>query len=195
MATPYVYERQTEYWTSRGIEDYFLDAGFQVLTFPLTQRTEREVPFDFVFLEGKTSKMFGLQYKAMYQNRRDHWCLDEAQHDSLHAFRDWGYYCLSEVTRTDQLRVAIHHALFVPVSLDFRPQVYVGRLTSAYYRWGGFAEALDRCTTGIRVTNREQVMSALHRRNDSSNRELDKLLLDVFVANLENRRVLHLDGR
>lgn len=189
MASPYVYERQTEYWTSRGIEDYFLDAGFQVVTFPLTQRSEREIPFDFVFFEGKTSKMFGLQYKALYQNQRDHWCLDEQQHQNLQGFRDWGYYCFSEVTRTDQLRVAIHHALFVPVSLDFHRQVFAGRLNSAYYRWGGFAEALERCTSGIRVSNRQDVVAALHRHDHSTTREIDELLLDVFVANMENRRV------
>lgn len=27
----YPYERQVEYWTSRAIEDYFLDSGFEVL--------------------------------------------------------------------------------------------------------------------------------------------------------------------
>lgn len=60
--TPYVYERQTEYWTSRGIEEYFLDAGFQVLTYPLTQLTEgRVIPFDFIFHESKTYKIFGIQ--------------------------------------------------------------------------------------------------------------------------------------
>lgn len=71
----YVYERQTEYWTSRGIEDYFLDAGFELVTFPLSQVTEHEVPFDFIFFEKATCKIFGFQYKALYQDARDYWLL------------------------------------------------------------------------------------------------------------------------
>jgi hypothetical protein len=43
------YERQVEYWTSRGIEDFFLDNGFEVPVFPLTQLTEAAIPSDFLF--------------------------------------------------------------------------------------------------------------------------------------------------
>lgn len=31
MAKPYLYERQSEYWTSRQIEEFFLDAGFELI--------------------------------------------------------------------------------------------------------------------------------------------------------------------
>ncbi len=195
MATPYVYERQTEYWTSRGIEDYFLDSGFQILTFPLTQLSERMIPFDFVFLEGKTSKLFGLQYKALYEDARDHWPLNQQQHDALQDYRDWGYYALSEVTACEQFRVALHHTLFVPVNIDFHPAVHVGRINAAYYRWGGFAEGLERCSVGLRVRNERELRSALQRNDRPFVREVDRLLLDVFVANLESRRLIHLDGR
>jgi hypothetical protein len=61
---PYIYERQVEYWTSREIEGFFLDSGFEVLVLPITQLTERGVPSDFLFLDGRTNKLFGLQQVA-----------------------------------------------------------------------------------------------------------------------------------
>jgi hypothetical protein len=70
MGSPYLYERQAEYWTSREIEDYFLDAGYEIVTFPLSQRTEKVVPFDFIFFEQATTKLFGLQYKAVLKRLR-----------------------------------------------------------------------------------------------------------------------------
>jgi hypothetical protein len=76
MPTPYVYERQVEYWTSRAMENFFLDAGFEVLVFPLTQLTERFVPSDFLYLDTATNKIFGFQYKALHRNGNDHWNLD-----------------------------------------------------------------------------------------------------------------------
>jgi hypothetical protein len=66
MPTPYIYERQVEYWTSRGIEDFFLDNGFDVLVYPLTQLTETDVPSDFLFRDQSTKKLFGLQFKSLY---------------------------------------------------------------------------------------------------------------------------------
>lgn len=192
MARPYVYERQSEYWTSRGIEDYFLDLGCQVVTFPLTARSESAIPFDFLFVEEGTSKLFALQYKALYQNGRDHWRLDETQHRNLQCYRDWGYYCFSELTDPEQFRVAIHHALFVPVVLAFSPRVERGSITSRYYRWGAFAEGIRRCTTGLRVKSESDVLKALERNNQNLSREIQENFIDFFVANLERKRVLHL---
>lgn len=62
MPTPYVYERQVEYWTSRGMEGFFLDAGFEILVLPITQLTERGVPADFLYLDTGTNKIFGFQF-------------------------------------------------------------------------------------------------------------------------------------
>jgi hypothetical protein len=73
--TPYIYERQVEYWTSRDIEDFFLNDGFQVSVFPLTQLTEENVPSDFLFLDTGSSKIFGIQFKALYKNDEDFWNL------------------------------------------------------------------------------------------------------------------------
>ncbi len=195
MATPYLYERQTEYWTSRGIEDYFLDAGFQVVTFPLSQIAEHEVPFDFVFFEKSTSKLFGIQYKALYRNNQDYWPLDEQQYQTLQGFRDWAYYGLSEMKSATDHRIAIHRMLFVPVSLDFQSKLYRGQLKPHYYRWGGFVSGLESCTVGRRVVNRGEIEEALHPLQRRDREEIDRHLIDVFVANLDRRRLLHLDNR
>jgi|AVFP01.1.fsa_nt_gi hypothetical protein len=87
MGSPYLYERQAEYWTSREIEDYFLDAGYEIVTFPLSQRTEKVVPFDFIFFEQATTKLFGLQYKALYSNDFDYWPLNRAENGAENGDR------------------------------------------------------------------------------------------------------------
>ena len=61
---PYVHERQTEYWTSRQIEEHFLNAAFEVLTFPLTQHTERRIPADFIFFDTARAKLHQVQLGA-----------------------------------------------------------------------------------------------------------------------------------
>lgn len=69
---PYVYERQTEYWISRQIEDFLLDAGYDVITIPITQLSEAHVPVDFIFFDKGRTKIFGFQYKTLYRNGKDH---------------------------------------------------------------------------------------------------------------------------
>jgi hypothetical protein len=109
MATPYVYERQSEYWTSRQVEEFFLDNGFELLTFPLTQKTEKLVPTDFIFFDKKSTKLFAFQYKALYRNGGDYWQLDAYQHTRLALF-PWIYYCLSEMKDTRDSRSSLHLA-------------------------------------------------------------------------------------
>ena len=165
------------------------------MTFPLSQIAENTVPFDFVFLEQSTCKMFGLQYKALYRNGQDHWPLSQLQHERLRAFHDWGYYCLSEVTSPMDYKIAIHRARFVPVSLNFEPRLYANRLDMRYYRWGGFIAGLEGCTVGRRVATRQDVEQALRPADRDYIEEVDRYLVDVFLANLQERRLLHLDDR
>lgn len=195
MATPYLYERQTEYWTSRGIEDYFLDAGFEIVTFPLSQLTEKEVPLDFVFFENSTSKLFGIQYKALYKNGEDHWPLNERQHNTLQAYSDWAYYGLSEMTDSGDHRIAIHQALFVPVTIDYSSKILRGHLDFHYYRWGGFVNGLKRCTVGRRIKNRSEIEQAVRPIARDYIEEIDRDLVDAFVANFDKKRLLHLNSR
>lgn len=195
MSKPYLHERQTEYWTSRGIEDYFLDAGFEVVTFPITQRSERHIPFDFVFFDGTTSKLFGIQYKPLYQNGTDHWPLTEHQHEQLQEFKDWGYYGLSEVRDGSDHRVALHQSLFVDVAFPYRDTITKQDLHGKYYRWGGFFDNLKKCPVGRVVESRKDIEAALRPIDRQDIPEIDEHLLDVFVVNLTKRRMLHLDGR
>lgn len=195
MAKPYLHERQTEYWTSRGIEDFFLDAGFEVMTFPITQRSERHIPFDFVFLDRGTSKMFGIQYKPLYRNGEDYWPLTEHQHDQLQEFQDWGYYGLSEMREGGDHRVALHQTVFARVDFPFQGAITKRDLQGKYYRWGGFFDNLKKCRVGRLVQSRQDVESALRPLDRQSILEVDENLVDVFVANLTQKRMLHFDGR
>jgi hypothetical protein len=124
MGKPYLYERQTEY--------YFLDAGYEVITFPLSQMSEKKIPFDFLFFEKSTCKIFGIQYKSLYKNDHDYWPLNEQQHHELQAFSNWGYYCLSEMKDVKDHRIAIHKALFIPVTLNYCKKVHAGHIDSMY---------------------------------------------------------------
>lgn len=194
MAKPYLYERQTEYWTSRGIEDFYADAGFEIVTFPLSMKTETIIPFDFVFFEKSTCKIFGIQYKTLYHNDQDFWMLNEGQHFKLQKYRDWAYYCLSEMTSAQDHRIAIHKSIFVPVKLNFTSKLYVGKLDTMYYRWGGFIGGLKSCTIGQRVTSRNEIEEVIYPLKEDFIEEIDKNLIDLFIANLEERRLLHLSG-
>lgn len=196
MSKPYLYERQTEYWTSRGIEDYFLDAGFEVITFPVSQLSERGVPFDFIFLETHTCKIFGIQYKALYGNGADHWPIDDIQYRNLQEFKKWGYYCLSEITTAREYKIAVHRSIFLPVDIPVRDsKIYRGRVNHIYYRWGGFVSGLEQCNVGLRIQNREQLEEAIKPINRPSNRDVDNHMLDIFLVNLEQQRLLHLDNK
>ncbi len=194
MIGPYLHERQAEYWTSRGVEDYFLDAGFEVISFPLTQRSEHEIPFDFVFMEKSTCKMFGFQYKALYHNGSDYWPLNQAQHEALQAFQGWAHYALSEMRSSKDHRVALHQTIFVPVTIPYSERLFKDNL-ERYRRWGGFADGLNKCQVGRRVESREDIEALLHPRARKVIDEVDEHLVDVFVANLKERKLLHLDGR
>ena len=95
MDKTYLKERQIEYWTSRQIEDFLLNEGFDVFVNPIPQNLEKLLPADFVFQSTKL-KLFVFQYKALYHNSVDHWKLSSQQHKTLQTF-DWIYYGFSEI--------------------------------------------------------------------------------------------------
>ena|SRR6266699_5085543 len=108
----YVPERQTEYWTSRQIEEHYLNAGFEVLVFPLTQPSERYLPADFILFDKHRAKLVGLQYKALYHNGVDHWRLTAHQHKDMREHFPWIYYSASELRSIRDHRNALHYARF-----------------------------------------------------------------------------------
>lgn len=190
MSKLYLYERQTEYWTSRGIEDYFLDAGFDVITVPISQIDEKVFPFDFIFFENTTKKLFGIQYKALQHNARDFWRLNQEQHEKLQKYREWGYYCLSEMTSIKDHRIAVHKSIFLPVAIDYSNQIYPGEVDSLYYRWGGFMKGLERCSVGKKVNTVGEFKQIIDL--NEQRKELIKNLIDIFVANLDKKNLIHL---
>ncbi|CAG0992595.1 hypothetical protein ANRL3_02879 [Anaerolineae bacterium] len=192
MATPYVHERQSEYWTSRQLEEFLLDAGFEVITFPLLQYHEKIIPADFIFFARGRSKLFGFQYKALYRNAMDFWQIDSAQHQTL-GNHPWIYYCLSELKRPSDFRSALHYARIVRPDL-VQPGILqpVGSKFPEYSRWGGFFQGLQQCYNGIVVTSRDHLRSIL--RPEDNPRLLSELvaaMMDLFLADLDSRHAVH----
>ena len=189
--TPYIYERQVEYWTSRQMEGFFLDAGFELLTLPITQLTEHGVPADFLYLERVTSKLFGLQFKALYRNGTDCWHLEPRQHQTLSLF-DWMYYGLSDMKSANQHRNALHYLRVLPSQFKFRPDLSAQlsqREMPPYYRWGAFFDSVRACKLGRRIEGAKDLQSALWPHKDrGAPREILEIAHEVFLANFKDRR-------
>ena len=143
---PCVYERQTEYWTARQIEDFLLDEGFRVLTYPLTQLSEAIVPADFLVFDRGRTKLIGFQYKALYANGGDHWELDEEQHRELRR-RPWIVYAASELRDPSECRNALYRARFYSPSFPYEAQLSAGG-KRPYLRWAALFDRFRRCTAG-----------------------------------------------
>lgn len=192
-ASPYVYERQVEYWTSREVEGFLLDQGFEVLVFPLTALTEKEVPADFLFLDKGTSKLFGFQFKTLYGNGNDHWVLSDDQHRTMRSY-SWLYYGLSEMSEVVQYRSALHYLRLVDSDFEFKPRLERGDLTFAnrarYVRWAPFFEGLKSCRYGCRIRTKGQLQRAVWpEESTAAPRELSQFVDEAFVANMDRRRV------
>jgi hypothetical protein len=187
----YPYERQIEYWTSRAIEDYFLDSGFEVLVFPVAQVLEREVPFDHLFFDQHTNKIFVFQYKRLYSNGEEYWHLDLRQHETLQRFRDWIYYCGTEVRHPREHRNALHLCQILAVDLPYRSRLLADRRQDNekvwYWRWGGFVNSLNACRVGKRIYTREDLAEAL-----ALVGRLQEMLVDFIFTDLTERRIAHL---
>lgn len=159
MPRVYVPERQCEWWTSRGIETALLDAGYQVDVFPIDQVTEQRLPADHVF-HAYPLKVFGLQYKALYQNGADHWRIDSRQHTALASF-PWIYYCLSDMRTTDHRRRALHLARFASSQAVAPPRKSYDESGPWYTRWGPFLGMLESCRRGVNVGSIEDALEQL----------------------------------
>jgi len=157
-----VYERQVEYWTSRGIEDFYWDNGFEVVVMPLTQLTEKIVPADFIFKDQGTRKLFGFQFKALYSNGDDFWNIDKSQHEALQHF-DWMYYGLSDLNSASQQRTALHYLRIVRPGFSYSARVTRKLLhdESRYFRWAAFYEGVRDCKFGRRVCTSAELSETL----------------------------------
>jgi hypothetical protein len=163
MAEPYIAEVHAAQWTSDGIREAFRTAGFDVREWLLTQHLEKNVPADRIFFSQRFSKLFGLQYKAIYRNRQDFWPLDRAQHEVLQRY-PWIFYCCSELKDVTEHGLALYFARFYRPRFEFQPELLTSKLFRGgypYFRWGTFYRGLKECRVGVRVQSRDELSELL----------------------------------
>lgn len=194
QGSPFIYERQVEYWTSRSIETFFLNDGFEIIPLPITQLTEKRIPTDFIYFAGGPSVLFGLQFKVLYQSdRKDYWQLKQKQHHDLEHF-PWIYYGLSDLTSATQHRNSLHYLRIQNPKFE-----YVSRLTrnhllriQQYMRWATFYEFIRKCQRGHKVRTQADLQQALWPHKDIAvPREIGEIASDIILANFESRRAIH----
>jgi hypothetical protein len=189
----YLPERQTEYWTSREIEEFLLDAGYSVIAIPLSQAIEHHIPSDFLYLDQQRLKIFGLQYKALYHNSHDHWKLDEQQHHDLQRF-PWMYYCTSELRDMRDARSALHFARFYNPTFAYRDRLLAKHppVTPGYRRWGAFFQAFRECRVGHKVADRQEFKNLIGQAQELRRvKSFIEQVSDLFFVNLDARTVVH----
>jgi hypothetical protein len=196
----YPHERQIEYWTSRAIEDFFGNEGYDVVVLPNSSRVEKVLPFDHLFA-GRGIKVFGLQYKRLYKGSlRDYWKIDVDQYQQVQRF-SWIFYGLSQVRSIRQRKNALHWLVLTRLnSLQDRVAAANGsyyRLETVdlgiggekvpYYRWGGFVQGLFGCTVGWRPEAVDEL-----RRELSEVREVLEAVVDFYFVPLEGGPAIRL---
>lgn len=191
VAKTFVHERQVEYWTSRQIEEFFLNAGLDIVVYPVEQGIERYLPADHIFgVDDALVKLFGIQYKALYHNSVNHWKLDQRQHNRLVHF-PWIYYGLSDLQSVSDGRNGLHYLRILSSAFPYVNKLDVGSL-SPYYRWGAFYQHLQSCQTGRLVQNISDLREAI---SPLQERDLERTIIevtDIFVANFNTKQLVHL---
>ena len=195
MAT-YVAERQVEYWTSNAITTFFDSLDFRCLTFPIQQRAERSIPVDHVFSVSGLVKVFGLQYKVLYQGAPDYWSLDQQQHRDMKSY-DAMYYALSLLTAATEGHQALHALRLTHPDFRYREKLYDGDgwwpKGAARMSWWEFYVGLKACHTGALAEEPRAILRLFAPGLDSLvGAEEVRRMTDYFAVNLEGRRLLRL---
>jgi hypothetical protein len=193
VAAPYIAETQTARWTSDAVHQAFLDLGFKVQEWPLTQYLEKQVPADSAFFSPEFSKLFGFQYKTIYHNGEDFWPLDDLQHKTLQKHR-WIYYCCSELRDPADHGIALHLARIYQGRFDFQPEIpakgfFRGQFTY-YMRFGAFIRALKLCRAGIRLSSIAQLRDLLAPVSGVARRREVEQMLEFFLVDFNRRTLL-----
>ncbi len=156
-----VHERQVEYWTNRQIEEFFINAGFNIFVYPVTQRIERHLPADHIFgVDNNLVKLFGIQYKVLHNNNSvNYWELDKHQHNRLVHF-PWIYYGLSDLIDVADGRNSLQYLRILNSAFPYANKLDIGSL-SPHYRWGAFYQHLKFCQTGRLVHSITELKDAI----------------------------------
>lgn len=159
--TPYVPERQVEYWTNVQIQLALQSLGCEVSVFPVTGRLERVLGVDAVFACDFV-KLFGLQYKVLHPDGGDHWNLTPDHQRAALRRSDWAYYCCSDMRSMRQAATALHLARFYNPRTGTFPahRLDLGERLM-YARWGGFLAQLAQCRAGVAVTSPKDLSDRL----------------------------------
>jgi hypothetical protein len=194
MDAPYIPERQSETWTNNKIRDFFTGLGFKLLILPVAQHTENLIPADFIFFDKERTKLFGLQYKALYHNNADYWPIDKRQAQDLRRY-PWIYYCLSELKQAIDHDGAIH---FVRIANGSTVEPRAPKLLNdpkfrAYLRWGTFYKLLEGCHKGVLVESEEHLRRLLMAGRDDPKLEfLAQQAVDIFLVDFSTRHAANL---
>jgi hypothetical protein len=199
---PFVAERQVELWTSNQIV-HFLDVlGYKCLSFPIRQHVEPDIPVDFVFSAPGLVKLFGLQYKVLYQGDPPFWRLDRDQHKQLKLF-DWTYYGLSFLTNAADGHHALYALRLTHPFFRYREAVSRPDATALLHpasrntwwpndaslmSWWDFFTGLRSCNTGVAVTTQEEMRDLFRVAEDVplAVQEVARIA-DYFAVNLDAR--------
>lgn len=190
MGKTYIAERQVEYWTSRQIEDFFLNAGFNIFVYPVTQKIERYLPADFIYAGDKV-KLFGLQYKVLYQNTSDYWKLGRRQHETMKNF-PWIYYAFSDLTNVSDFRNSLYYLSVSESTFTFVNKFEKKHLRLVCYRrWAAFYQGLLICLLGERIDNINDLSRKLSLYTDIHQETPMTDVADIFIANFNQNKLIH----
>ena len=184
-----------------------MNAGFDMLVYPIDQIGERYLPADHIFGVGGLVKLFGIQYKVLYQNGEDHWRMSTRQHSMLQNF-PWIYYGLSDLKDPTGFRNSLHYLRLYKNNIRLcgnNHSVLKLPVSSKklYTRWAMFYERLLQCDRGSKVNSKKELISYLmpyieEERPDRVTERINEMadvLADVFVINVKLRKAVHLSSQ
>jgi hypothetical protein len=186
---PYIPEEQIADWTSLGIRDFFTRAGYRVVTYRPTQRLERDLPADRVYLDIESGKVFGLQYKPLYHNGEDYWPVDDQQHDTLRHF-PWIFYCCSELIDVSEHGIALDYARVYRPRFRYRDRIVRSRRRSPRpISWSDFFAGLKRCRYGKKLWRAGEFSVLLTMVEGLARQRQTQQMYELFVVELERKAV------
>jgi hypothetical protein len=191
MAEPYIAERQAANWMSDQIRDMFESAGFELRDWPLTPHLEKQIPADWFFFSPHLVKLFGFQYKTLYQNSLDFWPLDPNQHEILRT-HPWIFYCCSELKNIADRWDALRRARLYQPKFAFRPTIPSSDShpnSRPYIRWDEFYRGLVSCRFGAKVRTEDHLRDLLSPLSGRARIREANQIEELFLSDFNNKIV------